>query len=146
VPGVDLLCALTTAVRDLQVADDLIDETFEEQGIYGVSFFVEGRWRMVWVDAYFPCTAKPLAVVRTSSHHRGSTTLPSRQLWRPLFARMKDTKEIWSLVVEKAYAKLKGNYSAIVGGQPSVALQLLTGAHLPPFASLSSLSLSLSFS
>ena len=29
----DLLCALTTAVRDLQVADDLIDETFEEQGV-----------------------------------------------------------------------------------------------------------------
>ena len=34
---------------------ELIDESLEPAGIYGVSFFVRGRWRMVWVDSYFPC-------------------------------------------------------------------------------------------
>ena len=47
--------------------------------------------------------------------------------FRPLFAKMKDTKEIWTLLVEKAYAKLKGSYEAIVGGHPGEALALLTG-------------------
>ena len=49
------LSAVATAVSDREVRRELIDATFEEAGIYGVSFFLRGRWRMVWVDSYFPC-------------------------------------------------------------------------------------------
>lgn len=162
-----LLCALATAVKDLQVADDLIgmvfswffatallllfaaafrsprvlnrlnrfratpDETYEDVGIYGVTFWADGRWRMVWVDAYVPCTSKELSLGSDrmmngrsmASANRGRTV----KRFRPLFAKMKDTKEIWTLLVEKAYAKYKGGYEAIVGGHPGEALALLTG-------------------
>ena len=52
--------------------------TYEEQGIYGVSFFVRGVWKMVWVDSYFPCY-RP----NTSTH---------RQRWRLIFASSSDQK------------------------------------------------------
>lgn len=35
--------------------------------------------------------------------------------------------EVWPLVIEKAYAKFKGNFTAINGGYPEVALSDLTG-------------------
>eukprot|EP01043_Picozoa_sp_COSAG02_P020373 COSAG02_NODE_1004_length_15275_cov_11.955917_7_plen_394_part_00 len=157
-----LLCALVTAVKDLQVADDLIgtrrcaqraapslhscavcchiipcvllcpaDETYEDAGIYGVSFWVDGRWRMVWVDAYVPCTSRELSMGSDRMMNGRSMQSTGRaravKRFRPLFAKMKDTKEIWILLVEKAYAKLKGGYEAIIGGHPGEALGLLTG-------------------
>ena len=108
------LSALAAAVHHHpDLADDLIDETYEEHGIYGVSFWLRGKWRMIWVDAYFPC-------YRPSSHsHRGK--------YRLIFAAASDRKEIWPLVVEKAFAKLAGSYEAISGGQIADALQMLTG-------------------
>lgn len=35
--------------------------------------------------------------------------------------------EIWPMIIEKAYAKFKGNFNAIDGGFPEVALADLTG-------------------
>jgi len=108
-----LICALATAVGDLSLADDLIDEEFEDVGIYGVSLWVQGRWEMVWVDRNFPCY-RP-----SRSSHSGR--------WRPIFASCEDPKEIWPLVVEKAYAKLHGSYEQLSGGRIVNALCALTG-------------------
>jgi len=107
------LCALAACVRDMAIADDLIDEEFEDVGIYGVSFWVEGHWEMVWVDRNFPCYRPARAA------HAGR--------WRLVFASCADPKEIWPLVVEKAYAKLHGNYEALTGGRIIEALCALTG-------------------
>ena len=95
------------------LADDLIDETYEEQGIYGVSFWRDGRWRMTWVDQYFPCY-RP-----SGKSHSGKHKL--------IFASGEDHKETWPMVVEKAFAKEAGSYEAIAGGQVSAALEMLTG-------------------
>eukprot|EP00928_Gymnodinium_smaydae_P026843 TRINITY_DN20952_c0_g2_i1.p1 TRINITY_DN20952_c0_g2~~TRINITY_DN20952_c0_g2_i1.p1 ORF type:complete len:503 (+),score=97.59 TRINITY_DN20952_c0_g2_i1:100-1608(+) len=108
-----LLSALAAATKSLLVADDLIDEELAEYGVYGVSFWVQGRWEMVWVDDQFPCY-RPKA-----STHSGR--------WRLVFASCEDPTEIWPLVVEKAYAKLYGSYQALSGGQVSKALVALTG-------------------
>lgn len=107
------LCALAACVRDMAIADDLIDEEFEDVGIYGVSFWVEGHWEMVWVDRNFPCYRPARAT------HAGR--------WRLVFASCADPKEIWPLVIEKAYAKLHGNYEALTGGRIIEALCALTG-------------------
>lgn len=45
----------------------------------------------------------------------------------PLFASGKDPNEMWVALIEKAYAKLHGNYSALIGGWVNDALVDLSG-------------------
>lgn len=56
---------------------------------------------MVWVDELFPCFRPK------RSSHAGR--------WRLIFASCSDQKEIWPIVVEKAFAKLFGSYEALSG-------------------------------
>ena len=109
------LSALALATRDGAVCDDLIDDTYEDVGIYGVTLCVRGRWTMVWVDAQFPCW-RPI-----NAH--GKQRRP-----KPIYATSSDHREIWPNVVEKAYAKVAGSYEAIGrGGRIAPALETLTG-------------------
>lgn len=54
----------------------------------------------------------------------------SRRPWEahpvPAFAQS-DSAELWTMIIEKAFAKLAGSYSALKGGHPGLALQALTG-------------------
>jgi hypothetical protein len=50
--------------------------------------------QMVWVDGYFPCY-RP-----AKSSHTGKYKL--------IFGKSADCKEIWPIVIEKAFAKLHG--------------------------------------
>ena len=79
------LASVVWAHPDL--CDDLIDETYEEHGIYGVSFWQHGAWHMVWVDGYFPCYRPG------KSSHSGKHKL--------IFGGSTDHKEIWPLIIEK---------------------------------------------
>lgn len=82
------LSALASAVwAHPDLCDDLIDETYEESGIYGVSFWQHGAWQMVWVDSYFPCYRPG------KSSHSGKHKL--------IFSSSTNCKEIWPLVIEK---------------------------------------------
>ena len=90
------LSALAAAVsQHPDLADDLVDETYEEQGIYGVSFFVDGGWTMIWVDGFMPCY-RPSGKTHSGKH-------------KLIFGKSSDHKEIWPLVVEKAFAKMHGS-------------------------------------
>ena len=73
--------------------------------LYGVRLFIEGKWRIFMLDASFPlgkydtfCCAKP--------HYR----------------------EIWVMLLEKAWAKAYGSYDAIDGGQNDEGLTAISGA------------------
>lgn len=44
------------------------------------------------------------------------------------FANTSSDKELWPILVEKAFGKLNANYASIVGGMPSDAIQQLLGA------------------
>ena len=46
---------------------------------------------------------------------------------RPLFAKSSDSNEFWSALMEKAYAKLFGNYQAINFGNSIDSLEDFTG-------------------
>ena len=100
------------------IADDLIIKTQEvdgtpqneqeanEEGLYAVRFWREGKWRIVIVDDYIPCNAAG----------------------RPCFAQLPEHGcEIWVLIAEKAFAKLNGSYESIVAGQENEALADITG-------------------
>ncbi|KAG2523975.1 hypothetical protein BBO99_00005071 [Phytophthora kernoviae] len=104
-----------------QLSDDLVrpdrvelgsafpkEQQYNEEGVYAVRFWRNNRCRVVVVDDYIPCS----------------------QYGKPVFGSFTGSNskfEIWSLLVEKAYAKLHGGYEAIVGGQESYCLQDLYG-------------------
>jgi hypothetical protein len=108
------LCALALVATDTCCVDGLVDDVFDASGCFGVSFMVHGKWQMVWVDSFFPCYTP------TNKH---AATPP-----RPVYASSANRREIWPMVVEKAWAKLHGTFEAIGGGgRIAAALQALTG-------------------
>lgn len=84
------------------------EQQYNDEGVYAVRFWRNNRSRVVVVDDYIPCS----------------------QYGKPVFGSFTGNNgkfEIWSLLIEKAYAKLHGGYEAIVGGQEAVCLQDLYG-------------------
>lgn len=74
-------------------------------GAYCITLFCGGERADVLVDEFFPCdslTQKPLF-----SHCNG--------------------RELWVLLIEKAYAKYRGSYKNIIDGSVTAALNHLTG-------------------
>ena len=61
-------------------------------GCYAVKFVWKGTWREIIIDDYFPCRNN-----------------------QPIFSKSLDN-ELWVLILEKAWAKLHGNYCQIDGG------------------------------
>eukprot|EP00466_Bigelowiella_natans_P011466 jgi/Bigna1/78372/fgenesh1_pg.54_\ len=82
----------------------IVNKKRSEQGIYKVRFCSNGKWKEVIVDDLIPC-------------------LPGGG---PVFSR-NNGKEVWVLIVEKAYAKLYRSYTALKGGHEFQALEDLTG-------------------
>lgn len=66
-----------------------------------------GEWMEVTVDDYFPCTA---------GEGEG-----------PVFSRSHNN-ELWVLLLEKAYAKIHGNYYTLRGGFANEGMMDLTGS------------------
>eukprot|EP01043_Picozoa_sp_COSAG02_P015424 COSAG02_NODE_658_length_18775_cov_3.825712_13_plen_411_part_00 len=107
--------ASCAAAKEDHLLRDLIVEEGHDVGLYGVKFFVNGRWVTVIVDDYFPCT----------QDYSGA--------WQPIFAHSKvhdgsppEQVELWVMIFEKAWAKLHGSYEATAGGWTEDALNYLT--------------------
>lgn len=77
-------------------------------GFYEVTLFITGEKRTVYIDDYFPYSV-------TSGD------------WA--FSKSVDN-EIWVLILEKAWAKIHGNYQRIEGGNTAEALMAITGAYV----------------
>ena len=77
--------------------------------------FVNGEERVVVVDDYFPY-----------DEHRGTWAF-SRPSEEEDEKRGKVTKEIWVLILEKAWAKVFGSYQRIEAGTAGEAFYPLTG-------------------
>ena len=73
-------------------------------GVYRVKLCKNGEWLSITIDDYFPCYP----------------------MGGPVFSR-NETNEIWVLILEKAYAKLHGNYYLLRGGSVAEGLIDLTG-------------------
>ena len=65
---------------DISVAENMpgvlaifTGEDFADVGIYGVKFFVEGRWVTVIVDDWFPCDTRIEDVDNTTGGHATET-------------------------------------------------------------------------
>ena len=75
-----------------------------EKGIYGVRLNINGIWKVIYIDDYFPVCYN-----------------------QPVFARPVNNA-IWVMVIEKAWAKLHKSYNATIGGRIRETFKCLTGA------------------
>lgn len=76
-----------------------------EAGIYAVYYYVMGVKVKIILDDYLPISF---------GHH-------------PAFSQTHGS-ELWVCLAEKAFAKLLGNYEAVIGGDPTMAMNLISGA------------------
>jgi hypothetical protein len=60
--------------------------------LFGIWTFINGEKKQVLLDSYFPCKAQ-----------------------KPVFSRAKG-KELWVMLIEKAWAKGHGSYERIITG------------------------------
>ncbi|XP_063287329.1 calpain-12 isoform X2 [Pelobates fuscus] len=94
-------------------------QDFEDgyNGSFKFQFWQYGKWIEVLVDDLLPTV--PLG-------DNGDCGV-GRAQYKLLFMHSNDTDEFWSSLLEKAYAKLKGGYSALQMGFASEALVDMTG-------------------
>jgi calpain-15 len=99
------MCALACIAERPSLVERLfITKEYNPNGIYRVKICKNGEWVTVTVDDFFPCFP----------------------LGSPIFSR-NHGNELWALLLEKAYAKLHGNYFSLRGGYANEALIDLTG-------------------
>ena len=105
-------CYFLSSIASLAESSDRVKAMFltkevNEAGIYAMKFYINGEPKIIVVDDYFPyCTHK--------------------DDWA--FSRSSSEREIWVLLLEKAWAKVYGSYQRIEAGTTGEALPALTGA------------------
>ena len=92
------------AERPKLVENLFITKDKNKEGVYRLKFCKNGDWVDVTIDDYFPCNT-----------YSG-----------PLFSRA-NGNEMWVLLIEKAYAKIHGNYWTLRGGFANEGMIDLTG-------------------
>jgi len=70
-----------------------VNTAYPKEGLLAVKFFVKGKPEIITIDDYLP-------------FYYGN----------PFFSKRADDGDFWVSFLEKAFAKLNGNYEAIGGG------------------------------
>ena len=81
-----------------------ITQEYNKEGIYRLRILKNGEWQLVTIDDYIPC------------YYNGG----------PMFTRS-NGMELWVMLLEKAYAKLHGNYNCLEYGYTYEGMIDLTG-------------------
>ena len=106
-------CYFLSAIAALCTYPQLIEKLFifkekSNEHCYGCYFRINGIWKLVLVDDYIPCYGS----------------------WGKNFAfSSTNGNELWVILLEKAWAKLNGNYARVIGGDPHEIFEVLTNAY-----------------
>ena len=109
-------CYFLSSVGALCEKNDIFTQLFytqkkSSQNIYGIYLFLNGRWKLVLIDDFFPYLAKDMR-------------------FKQLFFSLSFQNEIWVSLIEKAWAKVNGCYANIgCGGYCYEAFDVLTEAY-----------------
>jgi hypothetical protein len=126
------IAAVATICSNPELIKKVCVEKDEECGVYGFVFYRDGEW--IWTvvddnlylkysdfdeygDRYDPTGVKETRYKK--NHQTGSEAL--------YFASCSHENETWLPLLEKAYAKVHGDYNAISGGISGEAVEDLTG-------------------
>ena len=80
---------------------------------YGCYYRLSGVWKLVLIDDYFPCYGN-YGLNFSFSSTNGN--------------------ELWVVLLEKAWAKLNGNYARVIGGEPHEVFDHITNAYSEKFS------------
>ena len=102
-------CYFLSALAALTEFPNLIFSIFKTKkkntcGYYEVCLFIEGEWQIVIVDDYFPVFKNK----------------------KTLYFSKPNGKELWAILLEKAWAKVNGGYRNTISGKENDALSALT--------------------
>ncbi|CAB03101.3 Calpain catalytic domain-containing protein [Caenorhabditis elegans] len=102
-------CGLVAALSAISTKPEVIMNIFDslqlsKYGVYKVKLFVDGQWKTIIIDDYFPYTTDGIRIGATSGY------------------------QIWAALIEKALVKECGNYKGIHGFQSLSAFSALTGS------------------
>ena len=106
-------CYFLSSVANICKFPNMVQKLFRQKtknqyGYYEIFLFIDGKRQIVIVDDYLP------AFKRNKS---------------PCYAQTKkEEKEIWVMLLEKAWAKVNGGYANIISGLPCEAMEVLTGS------------------
>ena len=105
----------------------IVFDGVQKYGFAVFQFFKDGHWQQVIIDTKLPCieATEPANATETIQETSENKLLESQ--FTPLYGRCKSNGEFWVQLIEKAYAKLHGNYESIHGGHLGSALVDLTG-------------------
>ena len=107
-------CYFLSAVGSLTKFTHYIDRLFltkerTKEHLYGVYIYLNASWKLVIIDDFLPYTGKKFRKFAFSSSYG---------------------KELWVALLEKAWAKVNGNYAKIgCGGSPTEIFDVLTEAY-----------------
>ena len=109
-------CFLLAAASVLAAQPELVRALFggydPALGVAALRLFKDNAWTAVVVDDRVPCAAGG----------------------GPELGRCRDASALWMPLLEKAFAKLYGSYSALVGGHVGETLRTLTGCAVLDYA------------
>ncbi|KAF9529609.1 hypothetical protein CPB83DRAFT_259893 [Crepidotus variabilis] len=130
-------CWFLSALATVSTAPGLVEKFCvardEQVGIYGFIFFRDNAWVTVVIDDMLYTRVPKWEELKSTEQelyhydkdiYNKSARKGGKSLY---FAKSGTAGETWVPLIEKAYAKLHGNYSHLVGGQECEAIQDLTG-------------------
>ena len=98
--------ASAVAAKPGRIERVFLNDELSNNGIYGLNFYALGVPTTVLID----------------------DTMPLDASGNLIFARESKDGALWGPILEKGFAKLSGTYENIVGGDPIISIQTLTGA------------------
>ena len=98
--------ASAVAERPHRLEKIFLNDELSNNGIYGCQMYPLGLPTTVTID----------------------DVIPLDEAGNSPFAKVSEDKALWGVLIEKCFAKLNGNYEAIVAGDPRSSIKVLSGA------------------
>ncbi|KAK3683453.1 hypothetical protein B0T22DRAFT_483314 [Podospora appendiculata] len=126
------LAAVATVANRRDLMEKICVARDEEVGVYGFVFYRDGEWISTVVDDNLWVGVPDFDYGEDTYDSTGKKARDYKKRWQTgsealYFAKCEDQNETWLPLLEKAFAKVHGDYEAIAGGWPGQGVEDLTG-------------------